>query len=117
MLNTRTRSSAALSLCGSQTLMTSRYSIKVFLPDIHHETEQQCHARLDTMVERLSKHYGAPDEETTDEGAGNEVTAWQAEAKRAELITWKARVRTIIVLGRVIALLRVAADVPHRRLR
>jgi hypothetical protein len=53
-------------------------SIKVFLPDIHHETEQQCHSRLAAMVEGLSKRYGAPDEETTDEGTGNEVTAWHA---------------------------------------
>jgi hypothetical protein len=53
-------------------------SIKVFLPNIQHETKQECHERLDATIKSLSKQYGAPDEETTDQATGNEVTAWHA---------------------------------------
>jgi hypothetical protein len=53
-------------------------SIKVFLPDIHHETEQQCHVRLNSIVAGLSKQYGAPDKEEVSAAAGSDITAWHA---------------------------------------
>jgi hypothetical protein len=53
-------------------------SIKVFLPDVHHETKQQCHERLDAIVTSLSKQYGAPDEEDDSGAAGSDISAWHA---------------------------------------
>jgi hypothetical protein len=53
-------------------------AVKIFLPDIHHETEAQCHARLESVVAELAKRYGAPDETTADDGLGDHVTAWHA---------------------------------------
>ena len=53
-------------------------AVKIYLPDVHHETEQQCHARLDAVVADLARQYGAPDEQTADHGTGNDLTAWHA---------------------------------------
>ena len=54
------------------------HAVKIYLPDIHHETEPQCHARLETVVADLARQYGSPDESTADHGSGGSLTAWHA---------------------------------------
>lgn len=54
------------------------HTIKIYLPDIHHETEPQCYARLEAVTGDLAKQYGSPDEITENHGATDQETAWHA---------------------------------------